>query len=233
MNAISIQVGQRQLARLQDSFVAILHRIETHVRICFRNVRCRQRRADCEAEAVALCWHWFCRLAQQGKDAQEFVSTLVTYAVRSVRSGRRLCGQLKTGDVLNEHAQREHGFRVESLPTSTRQSFEKVYCTVGGQRRINAFEERLQDNMQTPILDQVVFRCDFPEWLDSQSIRDRHLIRDMACDERTSDLAEKYKMSPGRISQLRREFHDDWQRFCDEPELVSTEEQTPHAAGRE
>ena len=31
--------------------------------------------------------------------------------------------------------------------------------------------------------------------------------------ERTKDLSDKYGLSPGRIRQLRREFHDDWQRF--------------------
>jgi hypothetical protein len=35
--------------------------------------------------------------------------------------------------------------------------------------------------------------------------------------ERTLDVAGKYGLSPGRVSQLRREFHDDWEFFCAGP----------------
>jgi hypothetical protein len=36
----------------------------------------------------------------------------------------------------------------------------------------------------------------------------------MIRDERTMDLANKYGISPARVSQLRREFMEDWDRFC-------------------
>jgi hypothetical protein len=32
--------------------------------------------------------------------------------------------------------------------------------------------------------------------------------------ERTLDVAGRHGLSPARVSQLRREFHDDWARFC-------------------
>jgi hypothetical protein len=35
--------------------------------------------------------------------------------------------------------------------------------------------------------------------------------------ERTQDVASTYGLTAGRISQLRRDFHDDWCRFCDDP----------------
>ena len=38
--------------------------------------------------------------------------------------------------------------------------------------------------------------------------------------ERTSEVASKHGLSPGRVSQLRREFHDDWEFFCAEPPPV-------------
>jgi hypothetical protein len=44
--------------------------------------------------------------------------------------------------------------------------------------------------------------------------RERRLIRAMALSERTKDLAKKFDVSPGRISQQRREFCEGWQRFC-------------------
>jgi hypothetical protein len=39
----------------------------------------------------------------------------------------------------------------------------------------------------------------------------------MALDHSTQELATQHKLTPGRISQHRREFHRDWQRFHNEP----------------
>ena len=54
---------------LQVRFLGILPRIETHARIVFRHVACREKRADLIAETVALTWKWCRRLAEQGRDA--------------------------------------------------------------------------------------------------------------------------------------------------------------------
>jgi len=35
----------------------------------------------------------------------------------------------------------------------------------------------------------------------------------MALGHRTEELAQSYQISPARVSQLRRQFHDNWQRF--------------------
>jgi hypothetical protein len=79
---------------------------------------------------------------------------------------------------------------------------------------MDAFEERLQENMVTPIPDQVQFRLDFPAWLDTLTPRERRLIKEMSQNERTKDLSRRFDLSPGRISQMRREFAWSWQRFC-------------------
>jgi len=232
MNALPVPAVHQSLSQLQATFLSMYPRILTHARIYFRDIPCREHRADCEAEVVALCWKWFCRLAQRGKDAQGFVSTLATYAARAVRSGRRLCGQLKSNDVLSEVAQKKHGFRVEALPLSTRQSFENLYGTACGQKRVDVLEERLTDNTQTPIPDQAAFRCDFPVWLGTWSERYRRIIQQMARDERTSNLARMYNISQGRISQLRRQFHDDWKCFCADPDPASPPDEDNPGDGR-
>jgi hypothetical protein len=78
---------------------------------------------------------------------------------------------------------------------------------------MDAFEERLRDNTQSPVPDQAAFRIDFPVWLSQLGARNRDIATDMAQDQRTGELAAKHGTTPGRISQLRREFHTDWQRF--------------------
>src|SRR5262249_11503739 len=93
---------------------------------------------------------------------------------------------------------------------------ETLHGTVLGQRRQDAFEERLRDNTVTPVPDQVCFRIDFPAWLGTLTPRERRIIREMSNNERTLDLSKRFEVSPARISQRRREFHDDWKRFCGE-----------------
>jgi hypothetical protein len=204
-------------ATLQVRFVRLLPRIELHAQVYFRDVRCAGQRADCIAEVSALCWKWFVALSQRGKNAAEFVSTLAGFAARAVRSGRRVCGQERGKDVLSASAQQRHGFQVEALPLTTRTAHAELYGHPQGQQHLDCYEERLRDNHVTPVLDQVAFRIDFPAWLETLTARERHIIRAMADSQRTRDLSRRFQVSPARISQLRREFKQDWDRFCADP----------------
>ena len=40
------------------------------------------------------------------------------------------------------------------------------------------------------------------------------MVDELALGHRTQDVARTVGLSAGRISQLRREFHDDYERFC-------------------
>jgi hypothetical protein len=182
-------------------------------RIYFRGLRCPTNQAEAVQETVALCWQYFLRLVERGKDPLAFPTVLATYAARHVKCGRRLCGQQNGKDVMSPLAQRRRGFAVEQLPASTATSFEERYTTGVGQRRQDAYEERLRDNTVTPVVDQVCFRLDFPAWLRTLTARERRLVRAMAQGERTLDLSSRFELSPARISQLRRELHNDWRRF--------------------
>jgi hypothetical protein len=186
---------------LQVRFLSILPRIELHGRVSFRYVRCPDQRADAVAEVVALSWCWYVRLAERGKDATRFPSTLADYAARAVRAGRRVCGRERARDVLSPSAQRRNRFAVECLPD---------FSTLSS----NPLAEALRDNTQTPPPEQAAFRLDFPAWLQTRTERDRRLAEDLMTGERTSDVSTKFALSPARVSQLRRDFHEDWSRFC-------------------
>jgi hypothetical protein len=157
---------------------------------------------------VALSWLWCMRLAERGKDVRRFPSALAAFAARAVHAGRRLCGQQKSKDVLSPVAQRRHNFTTSPLPDGS---------SLGG----NVFDEALQDNTQTPVADQVCFRCDFPRWVRTYGDRDRRVIADLMRGERTTDVSNKYGLSPGRVSQMRRQFLRDWERFCEPPETAA------------
>jgi hypothetical protein len=204
---------ERDLEQLHAEFRAILPRIQTHAEIHFRHLKCPGRRADAIAETVAVSWAWFLRIIDKGKDVTEFVSTLASYAVRHVRSGRRLCGKEKSRDVLSALAQQRHHFKVESLVLPSRRDHESIYSDPHGQQHMDAYEERLRDNTQSPVADQAAFRVDYPQWLAQLGQRNREIVADMTLDLGTGELALKHKISAGRVSQLRREFYQDWTRF--------------------
>jgi hypothetical protein len=199
---------------LHARFLSILPRIQAHAEIHFRHLRCPGRREDAVAEVVALAWMWFLRLTRQRKDVAGFVSAVADFAVRHVRSGRKLCGQDRSKDAMSAVAQRLHGFRVEPLTHPIRQGHDGLFSDPHGQDTRDAFEERLRDNTQTPVLDQVVFRLDFRDWLATLSGRNRQVVDDLMAGEGTGEVARKVGLSPGRVSQLRRQFEGGWAVFC-------------------
>src|SRR5438128_2562414 len=79
----------------------LLPKLQTHALIAFRHLRCPHQREDAVDEMVGLCWLWYPRLVEQGKDADLFVSTLANFAAGHVKSGRRLCGQEYEGRALD------------------------------------------------------------------------------------------------------------------------------------
>jgi len=188
---------------LQTAFLHILPRIEQHGQVYFRNLKCSVSREEAIAEMVGLCWKWFVRLHERGKDPVHFVSALASFAARAVKSGRRVCGQEKARDVLSPVAQRRRNFCVGKLPDVSTLSD-------------NPLSEALADNTMTPPDEQVCFRIDFPAWLTSLGDHKRRIAEDLMIGERTMDVSNKHGLSQGRISQLRREFMVGWELFCDD-----------------
>jgi hypothetical protein len=197
----------RKKARNQQecnrAFEEALPRIVRHCQIQFRNVRCQSTREELTAEAVGLAWKWWVRLYEKGKDPCRFVSAIATFAVRAVRSGRRVAGQEKPKNVMSGRAQTLKGFAVVSLP---------AFSTLSG----NPFDEALADNTRTPVDEQVQFLFDFAAWLATWDTHRRQMMEMMLAGERTSDIAEKVNKSAARISQIRLELCLSWNLFIGE-----------------
>ena len=209
------------LAHLHARYLALIPRIRRHGRIYFRHVKSPEKRQDLLAEMVALGWKWFVRLVERGKRPEDFPSALATLLARAVHSGRRVCGHERKKEVLSPVAQRLHGFAVEALPQATSTSHEHLYASPHGQQRLDAFEERLRDNTQTPPDEQAAFRIDFPAWRLTHSERDRRLIDTLMVGGRTKEVSRLFGLSQGRISQKRRCFMEDWARFTADPGEVA------------
>jgi hypothetical protein len=192
------------LARLQAAFLtSVLPKVLSHGRVYFRHLRA-ERQEECVAEMVALAWKWHRRLAERGKDASRFPSTLAGYAARAVRSGRRLAGMDRARDALSPLAQQRQGFAVSKLPDRS---------TLDGSQ----LDEALHDSTRSRPDELAAFRLDLPRWLATLGARDRRIAEEMALGYRTQELARAYRLSAPRISQLRRRFHRSWRHFQGEP----------------
>jgi hypothetical protein len=211
------------LESVHDTFQSLLPKLETHAAIYFRHVRCPNKKADYIAECVALAWGWLVRLHQRGKDVRQFTMVFVYLVARAVRNGRRLCGQERANDVLSGRAQQRRNFRVESLPVSTRRSFDDFYASVHGQQSVDSYEERLHDNSVTPPPDAAAFRIDWPNFLKTLSERDRELAHFLSLGHAASKAAERFKLTPGRVTQLRQRWCREW-RLCQGEEDVARQE---------
>jgi len=71
--------------------------------------------------------------------------------------------------------------------------------------------------------DQAAFNVDFTEWIKTFPHRHRAIIKAMASGYTTTELALRFRVTLGRISQLRRAYETSWAKFQGEtaPEMTT------------
>jgi hypothetical protein len=198
-------VTPRTSRSVTATFLKHLPRFEAHARFAFRRLGCPHARADRVAETIGLAWRHFAALARRGKRPEEFVTTLALRCSQAVKAGRRLAGCETGTDVLSPVAQVRHDVSVTRLPDHDRGLDRHPLPGV--------LADALIDNTRSAVPEQAAFRVDFPRWRASLRRRDRRILDALAGGERTADAARRFKLSPGRISQLRREFEEGWEQF--------------------
>jgi DNA-binding NarL/FixJ family response regulator len=121
--------------------------------------------------------------------------------------GRLVGTSYSSRDVHSTRARLEAGIEIHSLGTSSEQREEWLEC--------------LTDNRRTPVPDQAHFRLEFPRWLGTQTNRNRQIAEMLAFGYSTGEVARKFNISSGRVSQIRRELHESWNEFNGESQPVS------------
>lgn len=181
-----------------DGFMGLLPDIHRHVRFAFRRLRGEQRE-EAVQEALANALVAYVQLHKLGKTAVAYASPLAAYAVKQVCSGRQVACPLNSNDVLSRYAQRKQGFTVSRLqqPDGTEGTWKEIL---------------VEDPSCTPA-ELAASRIDFDAWLRRLSRQKRRIAMTLASGEPTSETARKFRVTPGRISQLRRELADDWNEF--------------------
>ena len=191
-------------SKTHRAFVAMLPRIRRHAEIVFRQFRA-EAREEAIQEVIANAFVAFAQLTKKGRRNAAFPSALARYAVAQFFDGRRVGTPLNVRDVMSPYAQRRKRVVVERLD-----HFDP--CA-------EVWHEAVLEDSRTPVIDQVWFRIDFPDWLSRLSPRNRRVAQLLAVGESTGDVARQFGISPARISQLRGELHDAWQEFQGENEL--------------
>ena len=190
-------------------FIVMLPAISKQARIAFRGLG-PEAREEAVAEVIANCFVAYVRLVELGKESIAFATPLAMFAIRQFHDGRRVGSRQCRRDLYSRHSQAEGGYKLKHIGTPHG-------CS-------DSWREQLTDNHRTPVPDQAAFRIDFPAWLATLRPRDCRLVLQLAQGERTGALAKRFGLSPGRVSQLRREFCTAWQTFVgdnDEPHTAS------------
>lgn len=81
---------------------------------------------------------------------------------------------------------------------------------------MDAYEERLHENRRTPIPEQVAFRIDWPRFLRSLSRRDQRLATFLSLGNSAKQAADKFHLSPGRVTQIRQQWCREWRTMNSE-----------------
>ncbi len=85
----------------------------------------------------------------------------------------------------------------------------KPLCDLEGQKPL----ETLTGNPRSKPADCAAFRVDFRRWLSWQGKRDQAIVEAFAAGYRTQEVARAFRLTQGRISNMRREFAESWEEF--------------------
>ncbi len=193
---------RRVTPRWHRPFLAMLPTIRNYAQGAFAH-RDPESREEAIEETIANAAVAFVRLFQRGQTKKAFPTVLAQYAIAQVRDDRHVGSRLRISEVLSSYAQRRKGFLVERLDRFDRETDEWL--------------EAIVEDHRTPVPDQVAFRIDFPNWLTRLSRRNRRIAEALALGHSTGQVAKRFKLSPGRISQLRGEFYQSWQDYHGDP----------------
>ncbi len=142
---------------------------------------------------VAYALVAYVRLYQQGRVALAYPTVLARYGVAQARDGWRVGAKLNIKDPLSRYCQKRKGVVVERLDVFDEEE--------------NAWAEAVVvDTRTATVPDTVAFRLDFPAWLGTLNRRNRRIAEILAMGHSTSQVAKRFDVSAGRISQLRREL---------------------------
>lgn len=182
----------------QEKFEQLLPLIQKKAAYAFRHFKSEQKE-ELVAEAVANAYCAFVRLVRRGLESIAYSTPLALFAIKQIRSGRRVGTKLNTRDLMSEHTHGARGITVERLDQY--------------QKEEEGWLEVVVEDRRSGPADVVATRLDFADWFASLPQRRRKIATTLAAGESTAQTAAMFRVSPSRVSQIRRELHASWRRF--------------------
>jgi hypothetical protein len=180
------------VSRWQANFLNILPAVRKHACVCFRRLDYHARQ-EAVAATIARALVDYGDLAAKQRLAYAYPNTLADFAVRRVRAGRTAGAPQNPYDLLS----RIQSQKIQSLDTQKSGTWRELV---------------LQDRRVSPA-DQAAFNLDFQNWLSRWPKFHRRMIGTLAAGHRTSEVARRFKVTAGRVSQLRRQYQRSWEAF--------------------
>ncbi|MBW3595715.1 MAG: hypothetical protein KY475_00405 [Planctomycetes bacterium] len=188
-------------------FTAMLPKNESYLNSAFRNLN-RDAKEEAVQEGLANALVAYRRFCERGKQDLAYPTVLAKYAASQVADGRQVAEKLNALDVTSRHCQRRKGICVQRLDRFDEDE--------------RAWREILVEDRCAGPADTAAIRIDFAAFLHSLSERERRIALKLATGEATGAMSRLFGVSAARISQLRREFMEKWQRFHGEPVTTTT-----------
>jgi hypothetical protein len=185
-------------ASWQDSFIQLLPEIQARLQRTFRHFD-EEARETSTHDGIVTCMLAYVKLHGRGRAQAVTPSNLVWFAAIQVKHGRPAGYRMNGREPLSRYAQLRRGIRVETL--------EPYHST--DDEWVNAMVE----DKRSSVADQAIARIDIHAWLSSLPRRSRQIAKDLAHGCSTREVAQKFGVTAGRISQLRRELQRSWAAF--------------------
>ena len=179
-------------------FLKMLPAIQRRASFAFKRLP-EEARQDLIEEVVAHALVAFKALYDKGKQELAYPTVLARYGILQAKVGRKVGLRLNVRDVSSEYCQRSKGITLERL--------DKFDCEAG------AWLEVLVEDRGAGPAETAAARIDVNDWFHSLRPRDRRIAEALAVGHTTGEVARRFRVSPGRISQKRREFFDSWRTF--------------------
>jgi len=192
----SVSNGEAEL--WHADFLGMLPAVRRQASMAFRGLPA-ETREDLIAEVVAQVLVAVKRLHDQGRLSVASPSSLAAYAIRRVKVGRKVGTRMNIKDVSSEHCQLAKRVRLDRLDRFDRDTGE--------------WREVLVEDRHAGPAETAAARIDVRDWFQRMSPRDRRIAGALASGGCTGEVARKFHLSAGRISQKRREFLESWREF--------------------
>ena len=150
---------------------------------------------DAVQELTAIAFGFYDSLVRRGKET--FYTPIMKFSIQRYREGRLFIGSSMTDLFAN---------RTRMLKRSDVCSLTMFDVREGS---LHFLIDKYLNVSRT-----VQFKIDFFEgWLPQQTERDQQIILDLMMGETTGDVAKKYGVSQGLISQYRKRYEKSWHTF--------------------